>query len=416
MKKLMIRVLKKHSFVVLLILFANQVIAQHFKTTAQLSDIYTSGLHTMLVSPSIRSFSKVDLQDLRLFSADQKEVPYYISKDSRYNSSVDFEKYPIVSKEIKPNKSTNIIIENIEGKIIDDIVLNIRNSRLKKNCNVSGSNDQNQWFGLLDDFELVNLENPKDTNIFVNIKLPKSNYRFLKVQINDSISAPIDILQIGNFRHSWVNGKLLSVMPTEVLTTTNVKQKKTHIRIRFNQSQIIENIDFQITNPNLYKRKCRILTTGALLKNQNEIQEKTLTVFELNSKTKNSIQLPTLFEKEFVIEIENEDNPPLEIEKITFSQLPIYMIADLEANESYTLKTNCLTLMAPIYDIENFRNQDFSTFPTASFSKVKQMEGIVVTQNDVKMFWQEKWFLWLCIGIAGLTIVYFSSSLLKEMK
>jgi hypothetical protein len=323
-----------------------------------------------------------------------------------------------VRKEIIPNRSTHVIIENIGSKAIENIVLNIRNSRLEKTCNISGSNDQKQWFGLLEKCELTNLENPNNTHVFVDIKLPKSNYRFLKIQINDSTSAPIDILQVGNFRHSWVDGKLLSVLPTEVLTSTDAIQKKTIIRVRFDQPQVIENVDFQITKPNLYKRKCKITTTKTILKKQNkkEILDETLAVFDLNSSTRNSIKLPTIFEKEFVIEIENEDNPPLEIKDIIFSQLPIYIVADLKAGENYILKTNNLNLTAPTYDIENFKNQDHATFPTAFFSEVKQIENTTIAQNTNKSFWQEKWFLWLCIGIAGVTIIFFSSSLIKEMK
>lgn len=418
MRNRMITKMKKSSIIILVALWVNQAFAQHFNTSATLSEIKTNGLHAILVSPEIRSFSKADLEDLRLFGTDQKEVPYYISRDARYTTSVDFENYPLLKKEIIPNRSTHVIIENIGSKAIENIVLNIRNSRLEKTCNISGSNDQKQWFGLLEKCELANLENPNNTHVFVDIKLPKSNYRFLKIQINDSTSAPIDILQVGNFRHSWVDGKLLSVLPTEVLTSTDAIQKKTIIRVRFDQPQVIENIDFQITKPNLYKRKCRITTTKTILKkhSKEEIQEETLAVFDLNSSTRNSIKLPTIFEKEFVIEIENEDNPPLEIKEIVFSQLPIYMVADLKAGENYILKTNNLNLTAPIYDIENFKNQDHATFPTAVFSGVKQIKNTTIAQHTTKSFWQEKWFLWLCIGIAGVTILYFSISLIKEMK
>jgi hypothetical protein len=78
--------MKKSSIIILVALWLNQAFAQHFNTSATLSEIKTNGLHAILVSPEIRSFSKADLQDLRLFGTDQKEVPYYISRDARYTT------------------------------------------------------------------------------------------------------------------------------------------------------------------------------------------------------------------------------------------------------------------------------------------------------------------------------------------
>jgi hypothetical protein len=128
---------------------------------------------------------------------------------------------------------------------------------------------------------------------------------------------------------------------------------------------------------------------------------------------KNNFELPQLFEKEITIEIDNQDNPALEITSIDLAQLPVYLVADLKTNQNYTLKTGNATLSAPSYDLANNAN---SNLPTASFSELNTIENQHSTQNTNTSFWQNKYFLWFCIAAAGLVTFYFSASLLKDMK
>jgi len=36
------------------------------------------------------------------------------------------------------------------------------------------------------------------------------------------------------------------------------------------------------------------------------------------------------------------------------------------------------------------------------------------TGPKAKSLWQKKWFMWLCISLGGIAIVYFTTSLVKE--
>lgn len=415
MKNQKISKMKSSRLILVLLLLANTLMAQQFKKTAKLSGIKTDGLHAIAISPQIRSFSNVDLSDVRLFGADNNEVPYYILKNARNTTSSNFEEYPIISKEIKPQKASIIIIENTGGNLLDQIVLNIANSNLLKICDISGSNNQKEWFGLLDKYQLSGLENPTSTSIFVNINLPKSNYHYLKFQFQDSTTAPINVLKIGNFKQASVSQQLLYLKADFIKHSTNTEQKRTQINLRFNQPQIIENIVFKVAKPNFYNRKARILANRTLLKkhNKKEHYQETLAQFELNSNRDNNFELPQLFEKEITIEIDNQDNPALEITSIDLAQLPVYLVADLKTNQNYTLKTGDATLSAPSYDLANNAN---SNLPTASFSELNTIENQHSTQNTNTSFWQNKYFLWFCIAAAGLVTFYFSASLLKDMK
>jgi Protein of unknown function (DUF3999) len=400
----------------LLLLTVNQIVAQTFLVSAPISNIKTDGLHSLLLTPQIRSYTQSDFGDLRIFDAANKAIPYFVWTVSGNSLSNSFEAYRVVSKTLTPNKSTVIIVEN-KDSTISSILLNIANSDLIKTCNISGSNDQRQWFGLLDKFELSDLKDEKSTSVFKKINFPNSDYRYIKIELNDKKTAAINVLAIGRYKALVLDAKLQSLSPV-TKTNNDSKQKKTRIAVTFDRPQTIDQLGFSIKKPNFYKRNVRILIKRTIQKRHKKVENsvESLLEFELNSTTKNSFELPAIVEKEFVIEIDNEDNPPLEIDNLTFSQLPAYLIADLKTTEKYTFKTGNETLSSPNYDIAYFQNNISKNLPEAT------IETLTISESDRKIdsnqfsFWQQSWFMWLCIGLAAAVILYFSSSLLKDMK
>jgi hypothetical protein len=402
----------------LLFFLTNLMFAQQFKSTAALSKIKTDGLHSIAISPSIRSFSKVDLSDLRLFDNENKEVPFYVWNQSMTETEINFKALPIVSKEILANKFSTFIIENTENKTIDEIVLNIANTNLTKILNISGSNNQNEWFGLVEKHKISDLENNLETNVFIAIKIPKSTYKYLKIEINDKKNSPINLLKLGIYKKSSPKENLLFVKPISIKNNTINDRKLTQINIDFKEKQVVESIDFKITNPKYFKRTARILVNKTIVKkhNKKENYQEIVTEFELSSNQINKFSIPTIFEKEIIIEIDNQDNQPLEIKDLQFAQIPIFLVAELNSNKEYSLKTGNPLLDSPNYDIYNFKDGSISTLPKAHLSELKKIETESFSQTKNDLFWQKKWFLFLCIGFVGIVILFFSVSLLKEIK
>ncbi len=62
--------------IVLCLLSVNQIVAQKFSVSAPISNIKSDGLHSLLLTPQIRSYTQSDFGDLRIFDAANKEVPY----------------------------------------------------------------------------------------------------------------------------------------------------------------------------------------------------------------------------------------------------------------------------------------------------------------------------------------------------
>lgn len=405
--------MKPNKFLFLL-LAANALLAQR-PTTAKIETVKENGLHKIVLPAEIRSCSKEELGDFRILDAKGIEVPYYILQENNEVTSSRFSECRILSKTAFPKNKTSLVFENPKISI-GEIVLSIANSDVVKPYSISGSHDQKEWFGLINNSRLDGLKSSESTSVFKTISLPLSSYRYIKIDFDDKKTLPINVLKIGFFVSKTTSNIL------EEIATKNIKilqipaEKKTRIYVTFDRKQILNRIGFEITNPNLFQRNARIYVNKKRAMNQKgTVFPEIVSNFELNSIQKNSFSIPQLFEKSFFIEIENRDNPPLIFSKIQFFQNQVAVIADLKANEKYTVQTGNPKLTAPEYDLENFKDSMDNNLPEVKIYDIKH----AVSQKEngqEKSFWQQSWFMWLCIALAGMVILYFTSNLVKDLK
>lgn len=403
---------KINTFIAFL-LIANIGMAQN-STSAKITKVTENGLHKIILPTAVRSISKDDLSDFRIFDSQGNEVPYFYKNTSQALSTTEYVEYKIISEIIIPNKQTTIIFENPE-KNISSLMLSVANYEGEKTYNLSGSNDQKQWYGLANNNVLYDLNNPEELSIVKIISFPKNNYKFLKIELNDKKSLPISILRIGNDNSRTTFAELLPVDYTNIKTEDFKVEKKTKIHVLFDSSQFLNQINFKINAPKLFKRTARIYKLETRkIKHKFETFEQEITNFELSSDANNEFNLLNIFEKDFYIEIENQDNQPLSISEIKFFQIPVSIIADLNPKENYIIKTGNPDAMAPVYDLVNFENSISEKLPEAKITEIvlpKLSTNIV----HEKQFWEESWFMWICISVGGIAVLYFSISLLKDL-
>lgn len=399
----------------LALLFIVNLSFGQYQTSAKLKKVTQNGFNEIILSPEVRSFSKQDLSDIRLFDSKGNEVPYFFQSNNAVSSNT-FEEYNIVSKTVYPKKSTSIVIEIPSNKHNNQLSLFIANSDVEKKYSISGSDDQKEWFGISDSQTLYDLNSRSETSVVKTISYPLSTYRYLKIDFDDKKTLPINVLKVGNFNSKLQKSALQEIFPKQSITTEISSEKETQIRVLFNAPQVINEISFGISKPTYYKRTAILYRKiKRETKRKSQIIEEEITSFELNSNATNTFVFPEIFEKEFYIKIQNHDNQPLSISKIKYFQKPIYIIADLNANENYILKTGNKNLSEPEYDLSNFKNNIVVNLPQTTLYDI-QHKTTVKTAEVNKSFWQQSWFMWLCIILGGITILFFTASLIKDLK
>ncbi len=395
------------------LLWANSASAQGI-TKAKIQTVAKNGLYKMLMPPEIRSFSKDDLSDFRIFDSKNSEVPYFILRGMPEKISEAFDNFRIVSKAVSSKKSTAIEIENPKTQL-NGLTLWIANSEVTKKYSISGSNDQKEWFGLVNNAELSDLKSTETTAVSKEISFPLCSYRFLKIVFDDSTTLPINVLKIGNAQTHFLKGTLQEVKAKSMQITQVPTEKKTTIKVAFDYPQFIDKVGFNINKANLFKRNARVYTDKERTeKHQIVAFQEEIAKFSLISNQNNHFDIDNTKQQFLTIEIDNQDNPPLEITDIQFYQKPIFAIADLKSNEQYTITTGNPNLLPPNYDLGYFKETISDNLPEAQIIAIEHQKQGVTTEQSAS-FWQQPWFMWLCISIGGLMILFFSMRLIKEM-
>lgn len=399
------------------LLYGVFVFGQGHRVEGKINPISKSGLHRIAVPNDVRSFSAMDLRDFRIRDAKGIEVPYYLEPSGKYNTIVvsNFSAFEMISKTKIKDTSSTYIFKNPYTEI-DRAVLLIANYEGYKTYRVEGSNDQNQWFGIVNRGQLSQINNPTNTEIYKVINFPKSKYKYFKLVFDDLHSLPVFLIDIGEAKTETVNTVPLTMQEISMKTVTiEDTEQTTQIVIEFEKPELIDEIRLEIIAPDFYNRTAKLFA-----KREREVKQKTenykqqLATFAIRSDEPLVLKVPKFKEEKIYLEIDNKDNPKLEFTKLTFLQTPIYVVVALKEGESYKVTTGDSTLNYPDYDLLDVTNTEKQILPIA------EITDITYTKPDTELkvsdsFWQQSWFMWCCITVAALIITYFAFSLLKDL-
>lgn len=396
--------------------------AQSFTHQANIKDVKSAALHKIWLNPGLKRYMSRDLHDVRIYDSLNNEVPFVLVSEPLLKESQDFIPYEIVSQAHFKNYS-EIVIRNTGKTKISNIAFNINNSDAHKYCSVEGSEDQKQWYSVSALQELSLAYNSNYTNSYKCVYFPLNDYLYFRLRVEDWRSEPLKINSAGYFQNSVLAGKLSEVKFTGN-TLQDPKNKTTTIEMQFANPQTLNRIDFKIISPRLFLRHARVYAnrTEKVLRKGTPDKYKTTTYkdvlfeFDLASDKPLFFDLPFLTEKELFLEIENKDSPPLVIESITCQQLATYLICDLDPKNKYTLKCGNMALKSPEYDLVNFVSVVPQVMPSASIENSTEIAvpKITVPEKE-KSFFEKKYFLWICIGLGAVIVLFFSASLMKDM-
>ena len=412
MKRLKTPNLMKTNLSIFITLFAIHLgFAQSHKGT--INPVTESGLHKVLVSPEIRSASKENTGYFRIIDANNMEVPYVVlnGEDRQFS---EFLPFIIQSQVVIKDSVTSLMIANDAKRVQDKLVLQIANTSVNKHYDISGSNDAKQWFGLVSNATLSNLNNADNTFVEKTISFPSNQYQYLRIDFNDKKSLPINVLAVGLYSNTLVGQQPIKLKGFKYSISEDAKEKVTTINFKASNAYQIDGIAFNIKTPSYLRNAQLLVTNTQTIKNKEVIYDDVYVNFQLNSAENNAINLTYFTQKQFSITIENRDNQPLEITDITLLQNPLYVVANLKADQSYNVVVDS-TYSKPSYDLVNFIPATTSNLPEASiksFTKLKQ----ATLQVTEKAFWQTNAFMWGCIIIGIFVIGYFAMGMLKDMK
>jgi hypothetical protein len=328
------------------------------------------------------------------------EVPYFVSSELPFNEVSRFIAY--VMKRNSMNDSINtVVIENPEQATINHISLCITSADVDKYVGIRGSNDERQWYVVKAKEEVGHLVVRRDGIDYLMLNFPEGNYAYYEFTLTNSGKSPLNILKAGTFEHDGVYTPQTKINLATFIRKDSTDQK-TYIYFPSTEYNYkINSLVFTIANPMDYQRDVSV--KGAHRHR-----------FELSSHKTNRILFDPFVLSSDTVVIENNDNPPLQIQSVEAYGLTISLFAYLEKEQTYTLIVDERNTSVPRYDIGYFRNDIPRNIPVVKTTALTKTSF----SPDVRkqMLIEKPLFLWGTITAIGLLLVLLCYKLLVDLK
>jgi hypothetical protein len=270
------------------------------------------------------------------------------------------------------NCCTSIVLENPENKAINNIHLSIRNADVTKEMFLTGSDDNENWYALKSRSVISAAGDGKGTLSMRLVDFPLSNYAYYRIDIADSTSAPLNITAAGYYEVNAENGSFTRV-PFQWHASDSAAIKRTFIKVRFQRSQVMDRVTVSMKGTPYFLRSGSLLRQVRPSNARKKSYYDRVASFTVSSRQPAVIELNGERAREFILEIENEDNPALEVDSLQVDQLNRYLVAWLKKGQKYTMKLGPAALQPPRYDLANFRDSIPDNLPGMKVGPAKTL-------------------------------------------
>lgn len=318
---------------------------------ATLPVVRTTGFYKIDLPYQVVGASSSDLADVRIKDENGKEVAWMLRKDEVRISRNDFIPFPA---HISRGKNQTEVMVETSGKPVSSFMLRIKNTDSDKKAFLQGSYDRKAWYSVSEHVQLKGINNPTDTEAFIELKFPLSDYPYYKITIKDSLSSPLNIIGVGCLQNeSSVTQRLMNIPLKNYKIHENGKY--TEINVDFPFKYHLSELVFYISAPLYYQRDIRFLPSH---------REKILK----GSGGKPVVVACPQYTDSLIVHINNGDDRPLVVDSVKVYGPKYHLIAHLEEGLRYFLTYGDKNADFPQYDLS------FSMYLSDSIAAIQPTE------------------------------------------
>lgn len=386
---------------------------QQYVGEARIFSVEANGYYRVVINPGLMQYLTAGFANLRISDSHDNIVPYII--DTAYGSYASkFDEYEIKLNTQTPGCCTKIVFANSSGDTINNIHIKVKNADLDKWARLEGSDDEVNWFGVKGWFYLDKFMNPSQPSELRIVDFPLVNYRYFRITINDSTSAPLNIESVGYYRDFYASGKYHRLTDVKSDIDNRSDEKKTVIRLKLDSLQWIDKIELNAGGTPLFRRDGMIYSITTRRGKKGRVYEERVNVgsFIVAHDHRTVVSLREVRASELMIEIENADSPPLKFEPPALYQLERSALVYLEAGNQYAFRIGSQQMSAPVYDLALLRDQIKGPRPILEHDSVVLYEHDKTSVSDTFF---SSGYMWA--GIVGVIILlgFLSIRMIREM-
>ena len=353
------------------------------------------------------------LNDLRIIGItknnDSIEVPFYLN--NKRDKIIEHEMpFNIINSSSNGN-GYYVTLEIPQVGDINQIKLNFDTKNFDWLLQLEGSQDQLNWFSIVDDYRILSINNKETAYEFTNIAFPTSRYKFFRILIKNSadpqfISAQVSFDQVekGDFR------------TYKIASTDSFEKRDTNVsefEIQMTHQVPASSVAISVNNNYDYYRPIVIEYLSDSLKTEKgwKYRYSELTRGTISSFENNRFDFRSTLLKKLRIKIYHQDNEPLKVTSFEVGGFPYEMIARFDEPATYYLFYGSENSKKPSYDLQYFKSKTPEEIPSLSLGAEEKIEQKKSTPKEP--FIKNKLWLWLVMIIIIAILGWFTFKMIK---
>lgn len=374
----------------------------------------TNSWHKLELPNDIFKKISPDLSDIRIFGISEKndtiEAPYLLElkSEKRVKTNVNFK----IINTSHNEKGYYFTLEVPNQEVINQLQIDFKQFNFDWRISLEGSNNQNEWFTIVDDYRILSIKNAETFYEYNNITFPNSSYNYFRILVKSlekpelkSVKASYTTIEKGEFYDCEIKSFEIEEKKQEKSSDINIELSK-RLPISYLKIDVDASYD--------YYRPIMIKYVSDSVKTQNGYvyNYRTLTNGTLNSIENNVFAFENTVVKKLKIIVNNQDNEPLKIKNVTVKGNVYNLDIRFTEPATYFLTYGNSNVYRPNYDIERFVSKTPDTISSLTLGE-EQIIYKKPTSKNSPLF-QNKIWLWIIIVLMVALLGWFSIKMMKS--
>lgn len=367
--------------------------------------------HKIELPDSVFGSVSQNMNDLRIYGItenDTLEAPYLLKlgSEEQQRKTIDFK----ALNEASNRKGYYYTYEVPTKEAINQIQLDFKNENFDWKLVLEASQNQNEWFTILDDYRILSIRNTQTDYSFTNLDFPNSKYRYYRLLIKSKDKPLIKAAHIsiaanteGQFKNYAINSILTKEENKKTIIEIDLKKRLPLSRLKINVSDkveyyrpfVIQYISDSVETEKGWRYSYEGLGSGTL-----------------NSIEKNEFAFQSTLVQKLRLTIQNNDNQPLTIEGASAKGYVHELVARFTKPANYYLAYGKNNARKPQYDI----SQTDAKIPT-ELSALTLGETQPIAKKEIETvapLFENKLWLWALMGLVILVLGGFTFKMMLK--
>ena len=376
----------------------------------------TEQWHKITVPQELYAKTLADLRDIRIFGLtkdnDTIEAAYVLRLTSEKVKHKEV--YFNVLNVSHDDTYHYFTFEVPTQEAINQIKLDFRQTNFDWRVWLEGSQDQKEWFTVVENYRILSIKNEKTDFQFTSVNFRDSKYRFFRFRIESKEKPLLKTASIA--QREVKRGRFRKYNTKNIKVEEHKKTKQTEIDIELEQAVPISHINIVVSDTFDYYRPIRL----KYLSDSSETEQgwlyhySTLTRGILNSIQKNEFELNNTTAQKLKLCIDNNDNQPLLIDSIVVKGCLHELIVRFTKPANYYLSYGNTRAVRPNYDIAHFADhipENIKEIKLGNIERIKKEEKTIT-----EPIFKNKIWLWTIMIVIILLLGWFSIGMMRKVE